>query len=125
MPACGILEVKCRHYVNLVTSVDGERYPVRIVRGRTYNGKGTYHVQAQRYIDGEWRWRRYSPFLDAVVNSDMDEFYPFKYWSDKKQCMVFDYQYFTPQEYYKRAFARLLNNNYIMGDENDKVGENG
>ena len=117
LPACYgqiIVRPMCRHYANITSSAAGEKGPVRIVRGRMYNGTDDdYHVQCQFYEDGKWHWIELDEFGN-VITTARDDFYPFKYWSDEKQEMVFDYQYFTPQEYYKRTFARLLNEDDII-----------
>ena len=62
----------CRHKAIYAAIVAGEKYPVRILRGKsTVTG---YHVQAQ-YWDGKWRWLEVDNFGN-IKETDQDGFYP-------------------------------------------------
>ena len=81
----------CRHKAIYAAIVVGERYPVRIVRGKSA-ARGM-HVQAQ-YFDGEWKWLTVNDFGE-ITESDQDGFYPFETWDIN--------------EYYTSRFGILTN----------------
>jgi len=66
-------EAVCRHKAVMAALVYSEYYPVRIVRGPSDNGE--YHVQAQAYIDGKWRFLAISPVQITVSTEEQDDFY--------------------------------------------------
>jgi len=55
----------CRHTAPLAYRVMKEKYPVRIVIGKTPSGKE--HMQAQAQIDGEWKWLVCWPWPEVIV----------------------------------------------------------
>jgi hypothetical protein len=65
---------KCRHYAIMQALVFGETFPVRIAAGPS--ASGTWHAQAQAYIDGEWKWLENVPF--PIGTSGKDDFEPQK-----------------------------------------------
>lgn len=81
----------CRHKAVYAAIVVGEKYPVRIVLGKS-TARGM-HVQAQ-YFDGEWKWLTVNDFGE-ITESDQDGFYPFETWDIN--------------EYYTSRFGILTN----------------
>ena len=81
----------CRHKAIYAAIVVGEKYPVRIVRGKS-TSRG-WHVQAQ-YWDGEWKWLEVNNFGE-IVESDKDGFYPF--------------EAYEVDEYFESRFGTLTN----------------
>ena len=63
----------CRHNALFAAIIYGEYYPVRFQIGPIRCG-GT-HVQAQAYIDGEWKWLRLNRMNWPVVADEHDSFF--------------------------------------------------
>jgi hypothetical protein len=77
----------CRHQAMYAAIVVGEKYPTRIVAGKTTTGR---HAQAQAYIPPSWVWLGVDGWGNVWV-VDQDKFTP-----DKT---------YTPDEYYLKTFA--------------------
>lgn len=68
----------------------GEKYPTRIVSGRS--GEDARHAQAQAYIDRTWHWLEVRN--GWVYVGDQDNFEPDSY--------------FFPEQYFDKAFKDKL-----------------
>ena len=66
-------EAVCRHKAVMGALVYSEQYPVRIAWGP--NDIGSYHAQAQAYIDGEWYFLHVIPMQIIIVTDEKDDWF--------------------------------------------------
>lgn len=73
----------CQHEALVAAMVYMQEYEVRIAYGQMRDGSAA-HVQAQAFIDGQWRWLQCYPRTFRAEVGEADDFEPEMYFNLKR-----------------------------------------